>query len=96
MKNNRCGISSTLLCGNALTGGFAMLLFHDEKNSYLLVDASEDVLKKFWNIYHSCRYDMEVSFLEYLRGNGVCVKKVSSKKVNSCGYKLSDIRLCLN
>ncbi len=73
-----------------------MLLFQDEKDSYLLADATEEVLKKFWDIYHSYRYDMYVSFLEYLRGNGVYAKKVSSRHLNSCGYSLSEISVTLN
>jgi hypothetical protein len=73
-----------------------MLLFQDEKNSYLLADATEEVLKKFWDIYHAYRYDMYVSFLEYLRGNGVYAKKVSSRQLNSCGYSFSDIVVTLN
>lgn len=73
-----------------------MLLFQDEKDSYLLADATEEVLKKFWEIYHEYHYDMYVSFVEYLRGNGVCVKKVSPRKLGACGYRFSEISISLN
>jgi hypothetical protein len=73
-----------------------MLLFQDEKDSYLLADATEEVLKKFWDIYHAYRYDMYVSFVEYLRGNGVCVKKVSPRNLGTCGYRFSEITISLN
>jgi|MudIll2142460700_1097286.scaffolds.fasta_scaffold868361_1 hypothetical protein len=73
-----------------------MLLFLSEKDSVLLIDAAEDVIKGFWNAYHAYRYDMYVSFLEFLRGNGLYVKKVSSEDLNSCGYKISEINVTLN
>ena len=73
-----------------------MLLFLSEKDSVLLIDAAEDVIKGFWNAYHAYRYDMYVSFLEFLRGNGVYAKKVSLGDIDASGYKLSEISITLN
>ena len=73
-----------------------MLLFLSGKDSILLTDAAEDVIKRFWNVYYAYRYDMYVSFLEFLRGNGVYVKRVSPEDLDSCGYRISEINITLN
>jgi len=73
-----------------------MLLFLSEKDSILLTDAAEDVIKRFWNVYYAYRYDMYVSFLEFLRGNGVYANKVSPEDIDAFGFKLSEISITLN
>jgi hypothetical protein len=73
-----------------------MLIFLDEKDSFLLAHTTEDVIKGFWTTYHAYRYDMYVSFLEFLRGNGIAVRKVSPSDLNTCGYKFSEIDISLN
>lgn len=73
-----------------------MILFLSEKDSILLTDAAEEAIKKYWNAYHAYRYDMYVSFLEFLRGNGVYAKKVSLGDIDASGYKLSEISITLN
>jgi hypothetical protein len=73
-----------------------MFIFLAEKNSFLVTDAAEEVVKRFWNAYHTYRYDMHVSFLEFLRGNGVRAKKVSPRDPKVFRYNISGIDICLN
>jgi len=73
-----------------------MILFLSEKDSILLTDAAEEAIKKYWNVYHAYRFDMYVSFLEFLRGNGVYAKKVTPEALDAFGYKFSEISITLN
>ena len=72
-----------------------MFFFVTDDNEILLVGASEATVREFWTNYWTYRYDFNFSFYEFLKENGISVKKVSPRFISLSGRAI-DIEICPN
>lgn len=72
-----------------------MFFFVTDNNDLVLVGASEATVRKFWTNYWMYRYDFNFSFYEFLKENGIAVRKVSPRAV-SLSDRTIDIEICPN
>lgn len=72
-----------------------MLFFMVDKDHFIMTNAPEETVKEFWNNYRSFRYDMNFSFCDFLRENGIYVRD-ALPSFGPLGYDLASIEVSLN
>ncbi|HET6515056.1 MAG TPA: hypothetical protein VFG09_07845 [Thermodesulfovibrionales bacterium] len=72
-----------------------MLFFMVDNSHFVITNASEETIKGLWNSFHNYRYDVNFSFYEFLKENGVSFK-VTSPNFTVFGRPITDIEICLN
>lgn len=72
-----------------------MLFFVFDGHRCVMTDASSDILRKYWDIYCACRYDLDFSFPRYLQENGIYAKP-ASPNLSDFGYNFDDVDIYFN
>ncbi len=72
-----------------------MVFFMVDRHKFVMTDASTETVKKFWNYYHTYRYDFDCSFSTFLEENGIYAR-IASPYFSPFGYSLDDIEISLN
>ncbi|HEX8947467.1 MAG TPA: hypothetical protein VF790_00820 [Dissulfurispiraceae bacterium] len=72
-----------------------MLFFMVDKEEFVMTNVNADTIRGFWKDYRCYRYDMDLSFCEFLEENGLYVR-AAPPFFNPFGYDLADIEISLN
>lgn len=72
-----------------------MLFFMVANEYFVLTNVSESTIRGYWKDYYAYRYDINFSFHEFLRENGLYVR-ITSPPPDPFGHSLTDIDICLN
>ncbi|MEW6117494.1 MAG: hypothetical protein AB1553_11395 [Nitrospirota bacterium] len=72
-----------------------MRFFMVDSEQFVLTNVSEDTIRGYWKDYYAYRYDITLSFYEFLRENGIDVR-IISPSFNPFGFGFSHIEISLN
>lgn len=72
-----------------------MLFFMIDNSHFVVTNESEEKIKELWNSYHNYRYDVNFSFYEFLKENGISFR-VTSPNFTVSGRRITDLDICLN
>ncbi len=72
-----------------------MLFLIKDNRDIVLVSTSREIMRKFWATYWTYRYDFNLTFYDFLRENGISVRKIPPWSTPPGGGTI-DIEVCPN